>query len=128
MHNPTDPAAPLVTGAPDDELIEELASNIPPRRKVPAGFSRAREVRMVRRHNCYRTHRTFEHFANCAFRRAIWVSGDGEWGTVSYCKAMTKVMLHKTEARAREKLSLIDNSACGGLCTNRHEIVRLVLG
>src|SRR5438552_1953939 len=124
---PNDPSAARTGASGDVLVVGRRASEAQLKRKVPPEFSRAREVRVVRRHNCYSRHRTFGHFANCAFRRAIWVYGEGEWGTVSYCKGMTKVMLHRSEAAARKAISLIDGSACGGLCTNHHELVQLVL-
>ncbi len=122
----TDPSGDRAA-APGDELVVVSASEVQSKRRVPPEFSRAREIRVVRRHNCYSKHRTFEHFANCAFRHAVWVYDEGEWGTVSYCKDKVTVMLHKTEPAARKAMARIDNGTCGGLCTNDHELVRLVL-
>jgi len=126
MNSPTDPGAAL-TGANGDVLVVVTASELQPKRRVPPEFSRAREVRVVRRHDCYSKHRTFERFAHCAWPKAVWVYGEGEWGTVRYCRDVTTVMLHKTEAAARGAMARIDSGTCGGLCTNDHELVRLVL-
>jgi hypothetical protein len=125
MHNPIDPSAAR-TGAPGDVLVGVVASELQSKRKVPPEFSRAREIRDVRRHNCYSRHRTFEHFANCAFR-PVYTFGEGQFGSVSYCKGATTVHLFHTEAAARKAIGTIDSSGCGGLCSNDHELVRLVL-
>jgi hypothetical protein len=94
---------------------------------------RARKFRIVRWHRCDSNHRTYNRFASCVWRKAVWVTGEGPFATVSYCvqwrpgyaDSMT-VMLHKTETAARHTLDFIDRTACGGGCSRAHELVRLI--
>jgi hypothetical protein len=59
--------------------------------------------------------------------RAIWIMGNGEYASVSYCRAQPTVMLFETLAEAERAKKAIDDTACGGRCMRRHEIVQLGL-
>jgi hypothetical protein len=84
-------------------------------------------VKTYSRHNCGATHRTYRALAECIFQaqRPWWVSGSGEYATLSYCRGLT-VALHKTIGEARAALALINSDACGGACHNAHQLVRFV--
>jgi hypothetical protein len=56
--------------------------------------------------------------------KAAWVGGNGPWATLAWCRVLT-VELHETEEDARRALKMIDDTACGGLCRRKHELVRL---
>jgi hypothetical protein len=86
-----------------------------------------RPIKTYRHHNCGRVHRTYRALAECMFRRQRpwWVSGQGEYSTLSYCRGLT-VALWRTLAEAQDALSLIDGDACGGACRNNHALIRLV--
>lgn len=79
------------------------------------------------RHYCGATHRTYRALAECIFRaqRPWWVSGSGEYATLSYYRGLT-VALHKTIGEARAALALINSDACGGACHKAHQLVRFV--
>ena len=86
-----------------------------------------RPIKTYSHHNCSRVHRTHRALAECMFRRQRpwWVSGQGEYATLSYCRGLT-VALWRTLAEAQDALSLIDGDACGGACRNNHALIRLV--
>jgi hypothetical protein len=88
---------------------------------------RPRPIKTYCHHNCGRVHRTYRALAECTFRRQRpwWVSGQGEYATLSYCRGLT-VALWMTLAEAQDALSLIDGDACGGACRNDHALIRLV--
>ena len=83
------------------------------------------EVKVYRRHNCERSHRTYSALARCMWPSAD-VSGEGPYATVASCRVRT-VHLHATEAEAAAAKQRIDDSGCCGACIRRHEIVALVL-
>jgi len=76
------------------------------------------------RHNCSAAHRTYRTFAECAIRRTAWVQGSGPIALIAWCRVPT-VTLHATVEAAEAAKSFIDQYKCGGMCTGRHEIVRL---
>jgi hypothetical protein len=121
----SDPSAER-PGAPDEHfIIGRRASEI--ESKPNAVLSRPHDVREWRRCNCYRGHRTLPAFASCLFRRAYWVDGEGEWGSVAHCR-VTTVKLFQSEDKARQALRGIDSDGCGGGCVGYpgHELVRLM--
>jgi len=81
-----------------------------------------------RRHDCTRRHRTYATLARCIWgRRAAWVMGEGPFATLAWCRTLT-VSLHRTLEAATEAKGYIDSTSCGGVCTGRHEIIRLEPG
>jgi hypothetical protein len=84
-------------------------------------------VETYSRHNCAATHRTYRALAECIFRaqRPWWVTGAGEYATLSHCRGLT-IALYKTIKAATAALALIDSDACGGACHNGHQLVRFV--
>jgi hypothetical protein len=84
-------------------------------------------MKVYRRHYCDSRHRTYRTLARCIWPRAEWVSGDGPYASVSYCRVLT-VELHQTAETAEKALRLIDQIACGGRCYGRHELIRLERG
>jgi protein involved in temperature-dependent protein secretion len=83
------------------------------------------QVKIYRRHNCERSHRTYRTLARCMFPRAAWIAGEeGPIALLAWCDVLT-VTLHQDYDAALEAKRIIDYSACGGRCTGRHEIVRL---
>jgi hypothetical protein len=63
----------------------------------------------------------------------LWIAGGGYsypldrpvWASVSNCRGMQTVILHRTEAEASKAGELIDKDACGGCCQGAHYVVRL---
>ena len=82
--------------------------------------------KIYRRHNCERQHRSYETFAKCAFRRAVWITGSGQYALVARCRALT-VTLWEDPQDAEMRKEFIDKTACGGMCTRDHEIIQLEL-
>ena len=76
------------------------------------------------RHYCSRTHRSYNALARCIWRKAEWISGNGEYASLAHCGVLT-VELHKTLESVQKAKAVIDNSACGHRCVRDHEIVRL---
>src|SRR5690606_24515795 len=97
----------------------------PVRPAQPAHLQQPEEatVKTYKTHRCDRTHRTVRAFWTCASPRAAWVVGSGPYAVIAWCRVPT-VALHEHLGSAQNALRLIDNSACGGACTQRHEIVR----
>jgi hypothetical protein len=99
---------------------------------MPAGVTQ-RPLRVYRRHNCERSHRSYVSLAKCIWPHHVWIDGDGPFASVAYCQTPSvryrtiSVLLHATEAQARESLRLIDEAACGGGCQRDHALVKLVL-
>lgn len=95
-------------------------------------------MKTYRQHNCTRNHRTYATFAKCVWgRNLIWVQGEGQYASVSKCglgpgipsyRRGVTVELHASEKEAENAKKLIDSTACGGLCSKQHEVVRLDLG
>ena len=83
-------------------------------------------MKAYRRHNCRRSHKTYRTLARCMFPRAAWIEGEGPIALLAWCDVLT-VSLHLTQSAALEDKEVIDASACGGQCTGRHEVVKLVL-
>lgn len=82
-------------------------------------------MKTYRRHYCDSNHRTIRTLAKCMFPRAQWIGGVGEYACLAWCRVLT-VQLYRTVEEAEAAKRLIDSDACGGLCSNRHEIVRIV--
>jgi hypothetical protein len=60
--------------------------------------------------------------------RAVWIIGRGEYASVSHCPPAATVMLFETRMEAEIAKAQIDDTACGGRCCRRHEIVYLEKG
>jgi hypothetical protein len=76
-------------------------------------------------HHCGRNHRKWSTVAACLWRHAGWISGEGPWAVLAHCNEHLTITLHKTLDSAERSKKLIDGGACGGKCSNAHEIVRL---
>lgn len=85
----------------------------------------AQRVKVYRRCRCTRKHRTFRTWAVCAYPRAAWVVGEGEFALIAWCSTTT-ISLWPTLEGAHEALAGL--GACGGRCVRRHEVVRIVKG
>jgi hypothetical protein len=81
-------------------------------------------VKTYRRHYCERQHRHYRTTAVCLWPRAIWITGEGPYATLAWCRVLT-VALHQDIDTAREAQAFIDKYACGGQCYRRHEIIHL---
>ena len=58
-------------------------------------------------------------------KRAEWVSGEGQFALLAPCRVLT-VTLWDTRDEAEKEKTLMDQTACGGLCTpSLHEIIDL---
>jgi hypothetical protein len=62
----------------------------------------------------------------------VWITGDGPYATVSYCRGNIRprdpfisVMLHETEEAARKAMETIDRLGCGGGCDEYHRLYML---
>ncbi len=85
------------------------------------------QLRIVRTHNCPRTHKTFRTLAQCIWPEARWVLGDGPYATVRACSSTT-VLLHSTLEQAEAAFRRIHPSWPKGGCDFwKHELVVLVL-
>jgi hypothetical protein len=62
----------------------------------------------------------------CAIPRAAWVDGIGNFALIAWCDVPT-VTLWKELAAAENQKAIIDRTGCGGRCSGRHQIVRVVL-
>ena len=80
-------------------------------------------------HYCGRRHKTWSGLAGCLFRelRPLWMTGTGEWATLSYCPPGLTVVLHETREEAEKALAQIDDTGCGGRCEERHYLWLLSL-
>ncbi len=66
----------------------------------------------------------FEDIAERRYPEAVWIMGEGPFAVLAHCKSL-KVTLHKTREDAERAKDWIDDMACGGGCTNDHEIIDL---
>lgn len=89
-----------------------------------------------REHYCERQHRSYRAVAQCLWRRAVWVMGQGPYATLSCDNHDTKpylrrsrgsrsVVLHAALADALEAITVIDQSGCGGGCRRDHKLIDL---
>ena len=83
-------------------------------------------MKIYRRHNCERKHRTYRTLVRCMIPRAEWVSGTGEIALIAWCHVPT-ITLWDNERDAHASKARIDSIGCGGRCRRAHELVRLVL-
>jgi hypothetical protein len=63
--------------------------------------------------------------AECRWPLALWIEGEGRFGSLSACPPGVTVMLFGARADAERAKRMIDATACGGQCWNRHRIVDL---
>lgn len=85
------------------------------------------ECRVVRWHNCPRTHPTFRALARCIWPDAQWILGEGPYVTVRGCNGLT-VLLHSTLADAQLAFGRIHVFRPKGGCDHtKHELAVLVL-
>ena len=83
-------------------------------------------MKIYRRHNCEAQHRTPRALMKCAVPRAAWVAGSGEFALIAWCGEPT-ITLWGRAAEAEEQREMLAGTGCGGRCTRRHEVVRVVL-
>lgn len=76
------------------------------------------------RHGCRATHRTYNRFARCAIKSATWVTGEGPYAVIAWCRVPT-VTLWITQGEAERAKTFIDATGCGGRCSRQHEVVKL---
>lgn len=82
-------------------------------------------MKTYRRHNCTRNHRTYRTAMKCMIPRAAWITGEGEYALIAWCRVPT-ISLWKSIEDAESSKEFIDGYACGGRCSRRHEIVHIV--
>lgn len=73
---------------------------------------------------CDKTHRSYATKAKCLWKRAYWITGDGPYAVLAWCRVLT-VTLHNTADDAQAAKRWIDETACGGRCHRSHEIIRI---
>ncbi len=78
---------------------------------------------------CGRLHRSWRTYAECRWRKAIWVHGRGPWASLSLCPHGRTyggtVQLYENRQDAAEAKRGIDRLGCGGTCWRRHYIINL---
>lgn len=77
-------------------------------------------------HNCNSKHRTVKTFLKCAIPKVNFLHGRGHIAVIAWCRVPT-VSLWTHAHDAAEAKRMIDDSACGGLCRRRHDIVEVIL-
>jgi hypothetical protein len=90
----------------------------------PVGQSMSATIPECRR--CGRHHRRWSALAKCRFK-AIWVSGDHRFASVSFCPRGPTVQCYATLDEAREARAAIDAGSCGGMCWRQHGVFDLAL-
>jgi hypothetical protein len=70
-------------------------------------------------------HRSYRTLAQCLYRRAEWINGEGPYAVLAHCRVLT-VTLWKNLPAAEEAKRMIDGGACGGRCSGDHQIVELL--
>jgi hypothetical protein len=83
-------------------------------------------MRRYSRHNCDKTHRTYNALARCIFRpeRPYWIWGEGPFALICRCDGLT-ISLHQIEREALADKRQIDRAGCCSPCERRHEIVAI---
>jgi hypothetical protein len=84
------------------------------------------KYKIYRQHNCTSRHRTYRKTAECIWRRAEWITGEGPYACLAHCRVLT-VQLYKSAEAAEAAKVTIDDTACGGMCRGEHEIIEIVL-
>ncbi len=84
------------------------------------------QYKIYRQHNCTKNHRTYRTTAQCIWKRAEWVTGEGPYAVLAHCRVLT-LTLHDTAEKAEASKAVIDSTACGGMCSGRHEVVQVML-
>lgn len=82
-------------------------------------------MKVYRRHNCERQHKSARTFLRCAFPRAAWCTGKGDYALIAWCNVPT-ITLWRTPEEAEDQKAAIDAAACGGRCRRQHEVIRIV--
>ena len=75
--------------------------------------------------SCGATHRLYQRAAECRWKRALWINGEGRYALLAHCgnyygRGGLTITLWKTREEAEEVLR--DLKSCGGQCIGRHEI------
>ena len=73
---------------------------------------------------CGSAHRTWHKLASCRFR-ALWVSGNDRFASVSFCPRGTTVQMYATRPEAEAAKAAIDTGNCGGACIRHHKVIDL---
>lgn len=79
-------------------------------------------MKTYKNHQCSQSHRTPRTFMRCAVPRAAWVSGQGRYAVIAWCRVPT-VTLWRTPEEAQRARRQIDSTGCGGGCSRRHDTV-----
>jgi hypothetical protein len=66
--------------------------------------------------------RRYWELAKKRWRRAVWISGERRYALLAHCGGLT-ITLHDSLAQAEKEKTVIDETACGGRCSRRHEII-----
>ncbi|OAV63122.1 hypothetical protein [Enteractinococcus helveticum] len=81
-------------------------------------------MKIYRKHYCLKQHKTARTFLKCAIPRNAWISGTGNIAVIAWCRVPT-ITLWGNEVDAYRAKKMIDDSACGGNCNRRHDIVKV---
>ena len=84
-------------------------------------------MKTYKNHRCGRRHKTEQTFLRCALPTLAWVQGEGSFAVVAWCRTPT-ITLWPSTTLAQATLTELNALACGGRCTQRHEIIRVDLG
>lgn len=64
--------------------------------------------------------------ADSRWRKALWISGDGQYALLAACNDEDSVTLWGNIEEAEKQKAFIDETGCGGRCTpKRHSIIDL---
>ena len=58
------------------------------------------------------------------FPNAAWITGNGPWASLAYCKVLT-VCLYATREQAHAARAFIDQTGCGGGCYGDHRVINI---
>src|SRR5687767_6055928 len=67
---------------------------------------------------------TSERWARRRWTWAEWIHGDGLIAVLAFCRQTLTVQLFEDWAAAQKQLRTINRTACGGRCTQVHEMCR----
>lgn len=81
-------------------------------------------MKIYQEHYCQSKHRTHRTTAKCLWPKACWISGNGPYASLAWCRVLT-VQLYKNLESAVAAQQMIAATGCGGACYNRHEIIVL---
>src|SRR5438132_827319 len=76
---------------------------------------------------CGRRHKNWRTIAECCWPRAEWITGFGQWASVSLCPRGVTVQLYATRDEAEAAKRLVDKTRCGSQCWGppQHRVIDL---